>query len=488
MTLSELCEKLGGKRAGGWDDPGTAEVVGISLDSREVGEGMVFFAVQGETDDGHRFIRDAEAKGALAAIVEKEDAGCGMAQVVVKDSRRAAARGAAIFYGRPSKRMPVIGVTGTNGKTTVTYLIRDMFGRAGKRMGLLGTVEYDLVSRSIESRTTTPDPVSVQRDLSEMFEAGARGAVMEVSSHALAQGRVGEVEFAAGVFTNLGRDHLDYHGTLGAYREAKAELFKMLGSEAVAVLNAEDEASETFRKITRARVCTYGMEKGELRARVKELSLTGSEYELLWEGQGYAAKSPLVGEWNVRNALAASRTALALGLEMDVVLGSIADFDGVPGRLERVEGAEGFHVFVDYAHTPDALEAVLSSVKPLAEDGRLLLVFGCGGDRDRGKRPVMGAVAERHADRIWLTADNSRSEDTRAIIGEIEAGIRRRSMYKVVPDRASAIDEAVLAAGDGDIVIIAGKGHETYQILGDNRLHFDDRLVAREAIRRKSGD
>jgi len=488
MTLSELCEKLGGRRGGDWDAFGVAEVKGMSLDSREIEGGFVFFAVKGETEDGHRFVEDATARGALGVVVEREEPRCRLPQIVVSDSKRAAARGAALFYGEPSKRISVIGVTGTNGKTTVTYLLRDMFGRAGKRMGLLGTVEYDLVSMKEEAKTTTPDPISVQRDLAAMAEGGAWGAAMEVSSHALAQGRVGEVEFAAGVFTNLGRDHLDYHGTTEAYREAKSELFRMLTPRALAVLNADDEVSEVFKRITKARVCTYGMTRGELGARINRLGLDGSEYELVWEGRSHGVNSGLLGEWNVSNALAASRTALAMGLDMDEVVEGIEGFGGVSGRLEGVDSAAGFNVFVDYAHTPDALEAVLSSVRPLVQEGSLLLVFGCGGDRDRGKRPVMGAVSERYADKVWLTADNSRSEETRAIIAEIEAGIRRRSLYTVEPDRASAIDAAIREARDGDTVIVAGKGHETYQIFGDERLHFDDREVARESIRRKLGD
>ena len=479
---------MNGRQGGDWEVAGLSEVRGLTLDSREAGEGVVFFAVKGETEDGHSYVGEAAARGALAAVVEREDRGCGIAQIVVNDSRRAATRGASLFYREPSKRMAVIGVTGTNGKTTVTYLIRDMFGKSGRRIGLVGTIEYDVVSRSLEAKTTTPDAISLQADLSEMLEAGATGAVMEVSSHALAQGRVEEVEFAAGVFTNLGRDHLDYHGTMESYREAKGELFRMLGADAVAVLNAEDEASEIFAGITEAKICSYGIERGELTARIRNLGLAGSEYELLWEGKRHPVESVLVGKWNVKNVLAASRTALALGLGMGEVLEAIESFAGVAGRLERVEGAAGFHVFVDYAHTPDALEAVLPSVKHLVKDGRLLLVFGCGGDRDRGKRPVMGAVAERWADAIWLTADNSRSEDTRAIIREIETGIRRRSIYKVEGDRATAIDAAIKAARDGDTVIIAGKGHETYQIIGNDRLHFDDREVAAEAVRRKLGD
>ncbi len=486
MRLSELCEELRGRRAGNWKSAGEEQLLGLTLDSREVQGGFAFFAVRGEKEDGHDYVRDAAGRGAAAVIVEKETPEVEVPQIVVRDTRRAAARAGALHYRRPSERMKVIGVTGTNGKTTVAYLIRSIFREAGERVGLLGTIEYDLVGRSVRAKTTTPDPISIQAQLREMLEAGAIGAVMEVSSHALVQERVSEVRFCAGVFTNLGRDHLDYHRTIESYRDAKARLFEMLEPGAIAVLNAEDGASKELKRRTEAKVCLYGLDHGELMAEVRETNLGGSKYELLWEGKRHPVKSRLVGSWNVMNVLGAARTGLALGLGMGEVVGGVERFEGVPGRLEPIEGAKGFHVFVDYAHTPEALEAVLSSLKPMVK-GRLIVVFGCGGDRDRGKRVVMGSVAERWADVTWLTADNSRSEDTRAIIAEIEKGMRTKRKYSVEPDRASAINASIAAARKGDTVVIAGKGHEDYQILGSRRLHFDDREVAREAISRKPG-
>ncbi len=459
------------------------QVVGITNDSRAVKPGYVFVAISGYENDGHKYLADAVAAGAAALIVERTDPGTkDVPQFVTSDSREALALAGAVFYGSPSEEVSVVGVTGTSGKTTTSSLLQSMLEAGGERCGLLGTVHYCVGSKVLPARMTTPDSLDITAMLRELADQEIGYCVMEVSSHALAQRRTAGVNFRGAIFTGLGRDHLDFHGTVEDYLRAKARLFEALPPEGFAVLRADDAASATLRSCTRARFLWYGVgQPCDVSAEVKAESLSGTGFVMRLGEAEIPVKTRLIGLHNVRNCLAAAAAADALDVPLEAVRKAIESFEGVPGRLERVDAGQPFSVLVDYAHKPDAMDAVMSVLRPLVR-GRLLLVFGCGGDRDRGKRPLMGAVAEKWADRWWLTADNSRSENTVDIIREIEAGITSRDRYEVEPDRAVAIRKALGEAEAGDLVLISGKGHETYQILQGRVLPFDDREVALAAL------
>lgn len=484
MRLGKVLEDAGVRYCLNFGD---VEILSVTDDSRRVRAGGLFVAVPGCKADGHTYLRDALARGAAAVAVE--DAACAgrgwpvkVPVAVVSDARRAASRAAANFHRHPARRVRVVGVTGTNGKTTVTHYLRSVLGAAGYPTGLVGTLGHDVGTRTAPARNTTPGPVELHALLREMETHGRTFAAMEVSSHALHQGRVADIPFAGGVFTNLAADHLDYHGTRSEYLKAKSILFRSLGPEALAVLNADDWASVAFSGSCKARKVRYGTAAdADLRYRVLSADLVRTRIFLTWRDRPVGeVQLRLPGLHNAANAAAAAAFALGARLDEGAVVKGLEALDAVPGRLEPVSINAPFKVFVDYAHTEDALKAVLESLKAV-HGGRILLVFGCGGDRDRTKRPRMGRVAGALADQCWITSDNPRSEDPAGIIREIENGMPLDAWYSVEPDREKAIRDALGFAGPGDAVLVAGKGHETTQTIGDQVRLFDDRRSVERA-------
>ena len=464
------------------------EVTSVTHDSRKVTAGALFCCVPGSTTDGHDHAPAAVASGAAALLVERF-VDVAAPQVRVASVRTEMAPAAAAVYGRPSTRLRLIGVTGTNGKTTTTYLLEAMADAAGLRSGVIGTVETRLAGVPVPAVHTTPEAPELQSLLARMVDAGVEVAAIEVSSHALVQHRVDAARFTAACFTNLSHDHLDYHGDIDSYFEAKALLFDPERT-AVAALNLDSpHGAELARRAEASGLPAvgYGIEaQAEVRGEDLRMDAFGIRFRLVTPWGTGEVNSPLVGRFNVENLLGAAATALAAGLEFDPVVAGASAPVVVPGRMERVDAGQPFAVIVDYAHTPGGLEAVLGAGRAAAEGsgGRLLLVFGAGGDRDRAKRPVMGSVSAAMADQMWVTSDNPRSEDPVAIIDEILAGVPvgAHAATHIQPDRRAAIAAVLAAAREGDVVVVAGKGHETGQTAGGVTAPFDDRLVAREEL------
>ena len=458
-------------------DPVHVAVTGIAQDSRAVGPGTLFVAVRGTVVDGHRFAGKALAQGAAAVVVEEDAARYaigGAVAVQVTNSRAALAELAAFAFGDPSERLALCGVTGTNGKTTSTFLLHHVFQTVtGKPAGLIGTIETRVGDERQTATHTTPEPLALQRLFRRMVDAGCAYAAMEVSSHALAQDRTRATRFACGLFTNLTRDHLDYHETFEAYEDAKRLLFDGLDEAAAAVYNADDPAGARMVARTKARRVSFGQNEGaDVRFRIDENALTGLVMTLGGRTQRYR----LVGGFNAYNLAGAFAAATAMGLDAAAVLDALAAAAPVPGRFEQFVDAQGRVVVVDYAHTPDALDNVLAAMRAtMPASARLWAVFGCGGDSDQGKRPEMAAVVERGADRVIVTSDNPRTEDPEAILADIRAGFASPDAVDFVVDRRAAIAHAAAHAAPGDAVLVAGKGHEPYQIIGTETLHFDDR-------------
>ncbi|HCJ10679.1 MAG TPA: UDP-N-acetylmuramoyl-L-alanyl-D-glutamate--2,6-diaminopimelate ligase [Clostridiales bacterium] len=531
MRLSELLEGLETEAVTG---DLAVPISGITYDSRAVRPGSVFFCVRGFTHDGHDFIPEAVGRGATALVVEgsegleaarrvlgpapggaagRETGEPSPVVVVVPDTRLAMGLAAANFYGHPSRRLRVIGVTGTNGKTTTSHLVRELLAASGRSCGLIGTVHNVVGGKVLPAGRTTPEAFDLQNLAEQMVRAGDTHLSMEVASHGLALQRVTGFEFDVGVFTNLSPDHLDFHGDLEAYFQAKAKLFTGLGSSYLgrpkdgpkaAVLNADSPVSPRLAAMTKVPVVTYGTgaEPADLAATDIALEpdralFTVTVREGLGAGfehvEGFQARVnlSLTGRYNVSNALAALAVALIEGVEPSMAVSALSEVKGAPGRFELVDAGQDFVAVVDYAHTPDGLENVLEAARAL-RPRRVITVFGCGGDRDRAKRPLMGEVAARLSDFCVVTSDNPRSEDPLAIIEEIRPGLERAGRRMGVdfieePDRRRAIAAAVRAARPGDLVLVAGKGHETYQIFGDRTVPFDDRDVLREAIAEAAG-
>jgi len=486
VRLVELVAGIEGCRILG---DGEVEVWGIKSNSQKVQPGDLFCCLKGAVADGHAFIPQAMERGAVAALVEDEAVAASyprLSYAVVPNTRRAMAQAAARFFGEPSQKLRLFGVTGTNGKTTTTYLIASILQAAGYKPGIVGTIGYLVGGRMQPAVHTTPEAVDLQRLLQEMVAAGQDSAALEVSSHALEQGRVEGCRFVCGVFTNLTRDHLDYHRTMEEYARAKRRLFEQLEPAAVAVVNGDDAAGEMMAEATRARVIRYGRDsRADVRLVEAECCLEGISLTLATPCGELHLRSRLVGEYNLYNIMAAVGAALGEGIGLEAVAQGVAGLECVPGRFERIDCGQDFLVVVDYAHTDDALENVLAMAQRLARE-RLITVFGCGGERDPGKRPRMGRVAARYSDLTIITSDNPRREDPLKIIREVEAGVREvRRPYIIYPDRYAAIRGALEIAGRGDVVVIAGKGHEDYQLLGDKRIAFDDREVARQILRQK---
>jgi UDP-N-acetylmuramoyl-L-alanyl-D-glutamate--2,6-diaminopimelate ligase len=467
-------------------------VSAVVYDSRRAIAGSVFVALRGLKTDGTEFVSQAIERGAAAIVSESPRPDTlSTPWLVVNDARLALALLADRFYDHPSRKMPVVGVTGTNGKTTTSYLLASMLDTAGVKAGLLGTVTYRLGAEEREASRTTPEAPDVQQLLHEMLQQGCRSAVMEVSSHALALKRVDGIRFAAGVFTNLTRDHLDFHEDMETYFQAKRRLFELLPDTAPGVINVDDPRGESLVEIAR-RPITFAIAKpADVTPGPLEITLSGLRFEMRTPRGTVNVASTLVGRPNVYNILAASATAMALDLPLDAIAEGVRNLPGVPGRFEVVSApADDVTVVVDYAHTDDALRNLLETARPLAPN-RLVTVFGCGGDRDRTKRPLMGMVAERLSDVVVITSDNPRSEEPQRIIDEIKRGVPaaqptgRATDIRTVVDRREAIEQAVDLSEPGDVVLIAGKGHEKYQQIGDRVLPFDDAEVARAALARR---
>lgn len=492
-----------------WSGNPDLEVTGLAYDSRKVCPGDLFFALPGQHHDGSAFAMQALERGAAAVICEAELASPASTQIRVTDARLTMAAAACRFHGHPSRALKVVAVTGTNGKTTTTYLLEAVFRAAGLRAGVIGTTGIRIDGESRPSAFTTPEAPELQGTLAEMRDRGVQAVAIEASSHALAQRRTWGLECDACVFTNLTQDHLDYHGTMDEYLDAKLRLFDgrngARAKRATAVVSADDASGERVIAAARSNgspTLRYGLDPGASGAgplpefAIHDIALNSTGVAMRLEVSGAAAGAsagaagshaiqlPLLGRYNASNAAAAFAAACALGLDADPIRRGLEATPGVPGRLERIDVGQPFSVVVDYAHTPDALERSLAACREHAT-GQVLAVFGCGGDRDRGKRPLMGAIAERLADRCWITNDNPRSEPPAAIARDIAAGMSRSP--RIVLDRQDAIAEAIATAAAHDIVIIAGKGHETTQTVGERVLPFDDREVARSILRARAG-
>ncbi len=484
MTLSQVLQgvRLRKELAA---DLGKLVVRGLEYDSRRVEPGFLFFAFPGARADGRQFAQQALAKGAIGTVSElAAPDGFDGAWIQVEHGRQALALAARNFYGDPARRLGLTGVTGTNGKTTTTFLIDAVLRAAGLTTALVGTIEYRMAGEVRPAVNTTPESLDLYRMFDELIRAGGTHATMEVSSHALALGRVYGVTFHTAVFTNLTRDHLDFHHTMDEYFAAKRLLFAPEGAPAPkwAVINSDDPKAQEISAA--ANMLRYGFAQGaDLRASSLEMNFGGLRFTVQQGRERVQLTSPLVGKFNAYNILAACGTALSYGLDWSVIARAIANSPRVPGRFERVEQGQPFLVIVDYAHTDDALRNVISVARELRPK-RVITLFGCGGDRDRAKRPLMAQAAAELSDFVVLTSDNPRSEDPLAIMNDALVGLRRfDTPHTLEPDRTKAIRSAMQEARPGDIVILAGKGHETYQVLKDRTIHFDDREVARDVLR-----
>jgi len=490
MKLAELLKTIPVIGVSGRTD---LEVTQLTADSRRVRPGTLFVCIRGEKFDGHSFVPQAVQNGAVA-VVGSEDIPAGTTYVRTTDTRVAAGQLAAAFFGHPSRQVRAVGVTGTSGKTTTTYLTDAILSRAGHQVGLVGTIKNKVGGTERPVEHTTPESIDLQSLCREMVDAGDDYLVMEVSSHALELHRVEGCEYDVAVFTNLSHEHLDFHLTMENYLRAKAKLFEQLAVRAsdtplkrrkTAVVNLDDQHGAYIAERASVPVLTYGVNTAA--------DIKGENIRVTAAGTAYTARTPqgdidlhlpLTGLFNVYNSLAAIGVAIAEEVPPAVIKAALADFAGVPGRFELVRGGQDFTVIVDYAHKPDGLEKILRTARGFAQ-GRIIAVFGCGGDRDRTKRPVMGEISGKLADYTIITSDNPRSEDPLAIVAEVEAGTKRvTAAYAVEADRQKAIERAIRMAEPNDIVIIAGKGHETYQILPDRTIHFDDREEAKKVLRR----
>ena len=485
MQLKVLARAITPRRVIGSLD---REVESIAYDSRRVQSNTLFVAIRGEKSDGHQFVDQAIEQGASVIVAEREISSPRATCLVVDDSRSALADLSAAFYGMPAHKLKMAGVTGTNGKTTTTFLIKHICEKAGMRCGLLGTVQYEIGDRILPAIRTTPEALDIQELLAQIVNAGGRAAAMEVSSHALAQERTRGIEWDVAVFTNLTQDHLDFHRTMENYFGAKAKLFYDLVSQskkkkASAVINIDDRYGEKLigRLAGKIPVVTYGLGMhADFRASNYRTEFAGTSYQLDAHGRSYLVRVPLIGRFNVANSMAALAAATVMGVSLRSAILSLARSPQVPGRLELVPAKRQFQIFVDYAHTDDALRNVLKTLREL-KPRKLIVVFGCGGDRDRKKRPLMGRVADELADYAIITSDNPRKETPGAIISEVEKGFRSTHYEKIV-ERAEAIRRAVAMAQPRDLVLIAGKGHEKYQEFADHTIPFDDLQVARRAL------
>ena len=494
-TIGELAAKIPSAQIIG--AAGT-EITSIEHDSRKVSAGTLFVCIKGAHVDGHDFIDQAIRQGATAIMTEEEIEPPAQIAVLKVNSLTAALKTVVpYFYDYPSRQMRVIGITGTNGKTTTSYLIRSILRHAGYKVGLIGTIQTMIEEEVFPTHNTTPDVVELTNILAGMRDKGMDYVVMEVSSHALDQDRVAGIEFDTAVFTNLTQDHLDYHRTMENYRAAKAKLFAKVSEPGAkqgktAVINVDDAAGKVMLEAAACRKISYALDhEATLRGTDVKILPRGAKVKLVGEFGEIPLALNITGIFNVYNVMAATGAALAEGVEPKTIKEALEGYAGTPGRFELVSGDGDSAVIVDYAHTPDGVENVLKTARQVVGPGRVIAVFGCGGDRDRKKRPIMGRLAAELADIVIATSDNPRSEDPAFILSEVEAGVKEtvgNKHHECIEDRREAIFRAVELAAPGDMVVILGKGHEDYQILKDKTIHFDDREVAREAIAKKNGE
>ena len=481
MKLSDIIKRVSVLKTVGDTDK---DIKGIEIDSRQIQPGYIFVAMKGTQVDGHRFIPKAVELGAAAVICEDMplDIEENVTYIQVESCETAVGPAATMFYGDPSRKLKLVGVTGTNGKTTIATLLYNMFRRLGHKCGLLSTVCNYIEDEAVEASHTTPDPIELNRLLARMVEAGCEYAFMECSSHAIVQQRIGGLEFAGGMFTNLTRDHLDYHGTFENYRDAKKLFFDNMPKGAFAITNADDKNGMVMVQNTKATVKTYSTRgMADFKARILECHFDG----MLLEIDGREVAVQFIGKFNVSNLLAVYGAALMLGKKAEDILLVLSTLKSVAGRLEPVRSGNGVTAIIDYAHTPDAIDNVLKAIhEVLNGKGHVITVCGCGGNRDRGKRPLMAQEAVRQSDKVILTSDNPRKEDPEMILDDMEAGLdagQRQGVLRIT-DRRQAIRTAVALAQPGDVILIAGKGHEDYQIIGETKHHFDDREEVRKAF------
>lgn len=482
MRLKDIIAEIEEIRVEGAPD---IEISGLAYDSRQVRGGDLFFCIRGFKTDGHRFALRVQEAGASAVMVEEALPDLSITQVVVADTRAGMARAASAFYGHPTRKMKLIGVTGTNGKTTTTYMIDSIFRSLGLKTGLIGTIEYRIGDEVLDVKRTTPESLDLQYLFASMVDAGVEAVAIEVSSHAIDLARVEACDFNALVFTNLSQDHLDYHETIEEYFKVKRSIFERTSARDVAhIINADDQfGRRIIDELGSGQIRFSGIDKVEVYATDIHTRADGSEFELHVPGAHLSIALRLPGMFNIENALAAAGAAYSQGIGVTTIKAGLEELATVPGRFERIDCGQGFSVIIDYAHTPDSLEKALVAARELTA-GRLITVFGCGGDRDRGKRPLMGRIGTQLSDYAILTSDNPRSEEPGKIIEEIAAGAgtRNGNTLQVIEDRRLAIKEAIALAGDGDTVIIAGKGHEGGQEINGVKLPFDDGAVARGCL------
>ncbi len=486
MKIDELIRDIRVKNIYGTTE---GDVKGIAYDSRLIKEGYLFVAIKGEHTDGHRYITDAIKKGASVIIGEDVSYFRNAATFIeVADSREAIAIASRNFYGNPSGRISLIGITGTNGKTTTSFLIKNILETWGKAVGLLGTIHYIIGQKSFDAPHTTPESLDLQAYLNDMVTEGAGYAVLEVSSHALYLKRVEGCRFEVAVFTNLTRDHLDFHGTMERYFGAKKLLFnRYLKDNGVSVINVDDPSGRILSEGIRGNVISYGLSSKDAMVTATDIekSMDGLRFKVKTDMNEFMITSSLVGMFNVYNILCSVSAAIALGVDSETIKKGVVDFNPPPGRFERITLGQDFMVVIDYAHSEDALERLITTARELTKN-RVITLFGCGGDRDRGKRPRMGHTATDISDFVIITSDNPRGENSLSIIKEIQEGITKENYY-IIPDRTEAIRKAIEIANTGDIVLIAGKGHEEYQEIDGVRYPFKDRSVVEDAIKERLG-
>ena len=481
MRLSEITKNIKATIVAG---PSDTDITGVDIDSRQVAQGHLFMAIRGTQTDGHQYIGKAVEMGAAAILCEKlpDEVKEGVTYIQVDNTEEVAGIVATTFYGNPTSKLNLVGVTGTNGKTTIATLLYNMYRQLGYKCGLLSTVCNYIEGEAIPTTHTTPDPVELNRLLARMVDAGCQYAFMECSSHAIAQHRIGGLKFAGGIFTNLTRDHLDYHKTFENYRDAKKMFFDQLPRDAFALVNVDDKNGLFMVQNTKARVKTYSVQRmADFRARLIEAHFEGMYLDI----DGREVGVQFIGKFNVQNLLAVYGAAVLLGQQPEQVLLVLSTLKSVAGRLEPIQSPEGFTAIVDYAHTPDALENVLRAIhEVLGGKGHVITVCGAGGNRDKGKRPLMAQEAVRQSDRVIITSDNPRFEEPQDIINDMLAGLTPQQMKKVISivDRREAIKTATMLAQKGDVILIAGKGHEDYQEIKGVKHHFDDREVVREIV------
>jgi UDP-N-acetylmuramoyl-L-alanyl-D-glutamate--2,6-diaminopimelate ligase len=459
------------------------QIRSLQYDSRQIGQGDMFVAIKGFQKDGHEFIPQAIKNGAVSIVAEKEDKSNPSLKIVVEDSRLALARLSQEYYNNPSTALSVVGVTGTNGKTTITYWLKSILDEAGQKSGLIGTVKYYIGEQEISATRTTPESLDLQALLAQMLQSGIKTVVMEVSSHALELKRVFGIDFRIAIFTNLTREHLDFHGTMENYKEAKGILFRNLSVDSFVILNSDDPNSEYYASLTEGKRIFYSTrdKNSQFYAKEFEFSPAGTEATFTTPAGEQTYSLRLTGEFNLSNFGAVLAAAHSLGLGYEQIKKGAEKFTGAPGRMERIDLGQDFNIWIDYAHTPDGMERVFTTIKSFTK-GRLISLFGCGGDRDKGKRPQMGKMAEKYADLIILSSDNPRSEEPAQIIEDILQGITGKRKVQVILDRKEALEYAVSAAKPDDSILVTGKGHENYQEIKGVKYPFSERAIIEEAL------